>query len=261
MKTNEKTVALAAESSLNELIFENRNHAYGAYELRKKYDKRLLIGFVLAFLIFSSAIGVQVIDNYLRDQIIINVPGGYTTFAPDKLDPTPPLPPPPVPTIEMKIPRFKVPIIVDTTQIETELMPTEELIGQTENGDVPPQLAVVEREAEKQIIEDPDMPRWNVEVAATFEGGDIENFRQWVIKNMTYPAEAQNSGITGKVQIIFGVNSKGEVCNVTLRRGVHPSLDDAVIRTIMNAPKWQPARQNGTPVKQMFMLTVLFAQS
>lgn len=266
MKTNNKTAAPATESSLDELIFENRNHAYGAYELRKKYDKRLFIGFLFAFILFTSAIGVQVIETYLSKTEFIIVPPISTKveFANIEDLPIPPPPPPaPEPPVEIRRQAIFIPNIVEAVT-EDDLLPvtTEEFLELTEN-DMPPVLAVVTKDNKhaEEIDVDPNKGLWSVEESATFNGGNINTFREWVVKNLTYPQEAMNSDISGRVNIIFGVNAKGEVCNVTVRRGVHPSLDDAVVRTILNSPAWQPAKQNGNPVKQMFSLIVFFRKS
>jgi periplasmic protein TonB len=260
MKTKNATVVPTTVSSLNELIFQNRNHAYGAYELRKKYDKRLIFGFFFAFFIVGSALGYQVIENYLNNNVILNVPKKdvVAEFI-DYIVPPPPPPPPPIVPILVRQP-YLPPVIVESVE-EGDLLldPTSELIANAQNELPPKEILAHESEIDNHVFDiEPEKERWSVEESATFNGGNINQFRDWVIKNMTYPVEAMNNGIEGKVYIIFAVNSKGKVCNISLKRGVHPSLDEAVIRTVLNSPDWMPAKQNGTPVKQMFSLIVYF---
>ena len=97
-----------------------------------------------------------------------------------------------------------------------------------------------------------------VDQQAQFQGGDIENFREWVQKNVVYPPEAIKNGIFGKVIVQFAVNSKGKVGDVTVLRGVDPMLNDATIRVIESSPDWIPAKFGGYVVKQQFVIPVVF---
>ena len=60
------------------------------------------------------------------------------------------------------------------------------------------------------------------------------------MKNLRYPEIATENGISGKVYVQFVVNSKGQVEDVKVIRGVDPSLDKESIRVVMASPKWVP---------------------
>ena len=97
-----------------------------------------------------------------------------------------------------------------------------------------------------------------VEKPATFQGGDVNSFRDWVTKNLKYPDIAVKKGIAGKVYVQYAINSKGDVVDVKVVRGVDPSLDKEAIRVISSSPKWEPAKQKGTNVKQQFTIPIAF---
>ncbi|HNR42882.1 MAG TPA: energy transducer TonB, partial [Bacteroidales bacterium] len=40
----------------DDIVFENRNKEYGAYRLRKKYKRNVIISMLIAVIIFSTAI-------------------------------------------------------------------------------------------------------------------------------------------------------------------------------------------------------------
>jgi protein TonB len=80
-----------------------------------------------------------------------------------------------------------------------------------------------------------------------------------VQENLEYPEEAIKNGIFGRVTIQFAVNSKGEVCDIKILRGVAPSLDEEAVRTLESSPLWTPAEQEGKPVKQQFVMPVIFS--
>jgi len=97
-----------------------------------------------------------------------------------------------------------------------------------------------------------------VEQQASFQGGKVDQFRDWVTKNLKYPDIAIKKGISGKVFVQYAINSKGDVVDVKVVRGVDPSLDKEAIRVISSSPKWEPARQRGSKVKQQFTIPIAF---
>jgi len=98
-----------------------------------------------------------------------------------------------------------------------------------------------------------------VEEQASFQGGNVDQFRTWVTKNLKYPEIAVKKGISGKVYVQYAINSKGDVVDVKVVRGVDPSLDKEAIRVISSSPKWEPAKQRGTKVKQQFTIPIAFS--
>ena len=98
-----------------------------------------------------------------------------------------------------------------------------------------------------------------VEENATYNGGDLGTFRNWVQSNLVYPQQASTNRIEGRVFIQFAVNSKGDVCNIkVLRSSGNPLLDNEANRVIKTSPKWKAARQSGSPVKQQFTVPITF---
>lgn len=110
----------------------------------------------------------------------------------------------------------------------------------------------------EQATEDNEPAFIVTEVQASFHGGDLNAFRNWVQKNLQYPQIAAEKGISGKVFIEFAVNSKGDVVDIKVLRGVDPMLDNESIRVIKSSPKWTPAKQGGKIVKQKFVIPLQF---
>ena len=97
-----------------------------------------------------------------------------------------------------------------------------------------------------------------VEDMPTFQGGTLENFRNYIQTTVKYPALAMENSISGTVYVSFVVNRRGEVSNITILRPVDPSLDEAVINALKTAPKWEPGKQRGKPVNVSFSIPVKF---
>lgn len=97
-----------------------------------------------------------------------------------------------------------------------------------------------------------------VEEPATFQGGDLSNFNAWVSQNIRYPKEAVEKGLTGNIYVQFMVDEDGDVRDTKVLRGTNSILDQEAMRVILSSPKWDPPRQAGTNVRQLFTLPVNF---
>jgi periplasmic protein TonB len=246
--------------TLEEIVFENRNKEYGAYVLRKKFRKFLMIAFLISLFSVFSAILVPYIQAYNnRSNLVILLKNTVVNMenvkAADDIPPPPPPPPPPPAAAEQQV-KYVAPVVVDSVKVEVQLATVSEATETTTNEPVPDKIEVV-KEAETAIVEEEPV-FIVVEEQASFQGGDVNSFREWVTKNLKYPPIAAENGISGKVYIQYAVNSKGDVVDVKVVRGVDPSLDKEAVRVIMSSPKWEPAKQRGVKVKQQFTIPIAF---
>src|SRR4030042_6722954 len=97
-----------------------------------------------------------------------------------------------------------------------------------------------------------------VEEMPSFQGKSGEGFREYLANNIIYPEEAKKNSLTGKVYVQFTVNSKGEVVDVKVVRGVAPSLDKEAVRVVTSSPLWEPGKQKGKPVDVQFTFPIDF---
>ena len=157
-----------------------------------------------------------------------------------------PPPPPPSSTEQLNI-------VDDDVEIEDELRLEEsEADEDTEVSiDAFAQEEEEESEEEKEIfVVVEDMPE--------FKDGGINAFRKYVQENIKYPTVAAENGIEGTVFVQFVVDTDGGISNVTVTRGVDPSLNEEAMRVIRNAPKWKPGQQRGKPVRVQFTIPIVF---
>ena len=246
--------------TLEEIVFEKRNKEYGSYVLRKKFRKFLLIAFLISLVSIGSIVLVpyiQALNN--RGKSIVLLKSAAVNMenikAKDDIPPPPPPPPPPPVTAEAQG-KYVAPVVVDSVKVEVQLATTSEAKATVVNEAVPEKVEVV-KEVETAIVQE-EQVFIIVEESASFQGGDVQTFRAWVQKNVKYPTIAQENGVSGKVFVQYAVNSKGEVVDVKVVRGVEPSLDKEAVRVIQSSPKWEPAKQRGTKVKQQFTIPIAF---
>jgi periplasmic protein TonB len=257
-KNNEIKTTGKAES-FDELVFIGRNKEYGAYYLRKKYNKYMMIAFMVGFFVVVSAVVTPLVYSYynknkLKKALEKNISAELENVNTDEPPPPPPPPPPPA-AIEQQI-KFTAPVVVDSVKEDVEIATMGD-IASTISNEAPPSEIVVEEKKDK-VVEEVEQVFVVVEENATFMGGDLESFRAWILEHLKYPESAAEMGIEGKVILSFVINSKGTVENTKVLRGVDPALDQEAIRVIQSSPKWVPGKQGGKAVKQQFTIPIAF---
>jgi protein TonB len=145
-------------------------------------------------------------------------------------------------------PYYKLVIVADEKEIKVpELTFTEDA---SEFDDFEFDMDVVEDDSEKIFTE--------LEDPATFKGGGLGEFRNWVMDRVRYPQIAQENGIQGNVIIEFVIDETGQLGRIKVLQSPDPVLSDAAISVLQKSPKWKPGKQRGKAVKMKFVLPVLF---
>jgi protein TonB len=200
----------------------------------------IVLGIILAAFEWSSRPNMEsslgeLADMDLEEEII-------PITRQQDVKPPPPPPPPKVADVLM--------IVEDDVEIE------DELIIEDAEADQNMEIEIIEFEEEEEVAEEEVF--FIVEDMPSFQGKGQEGFRSWIAKNLRYPEIAAENGISGKVYVQFAVNSKGEVVDAVVVRGVDPALDKEASRVVMASPKWAPGKQRGKAVKVQFTFPINF---
>ena len=259
MATNNEINTKEKAESFDEIVFVGRNKEYGAYYLRKRYNRSILIAFLFGFVIVTSAVITPLVYSYynknkLKNALVKTISAELENVNTDEPPPPPPPPPPPA-AIEQQI-KFTAPEIVDSVDKDVVIATVDDIASAITN-DAPPTEIVVDQKVDKVVVE-VEQVFVVVEENATFMGGTLETFRAWILEHLKYPESAAEMGIEGKVILSFIINSKGVVENTKVLRGVDSALDQEAIRVIQSSPKWIPGKQGGKAVKQQFTIPIAF---
>lgn len=105
----------------------------------------------------------------------------------------------------------------------------------------------------------PGEPGPEQSVRPSFDGGNADRFSSWVVRELTYPQEAKKNNIEGRVLMRFTIDEAGRVTDVSVIRGVEPSLDREAFRVVSSSPRWTPARNaDGKPIACTYTFPVVF---
>ncbi len=250
---------------LDDLIFENRNRDYGAFQLRKRYNGVVAAGIIFASVAASLAVILPVVLTPHSENVIS---GGilYYPVQMENLEPPvdriilPPAPPPPGSEHVQEVMKYVPPEVVDSIIPEDQkIVTTDEVLAQTTvDQSVADGFGAGDDLSSGQDGVATDDPFFLVEVMPSFKGGDINKFRDWVQRRTNYPQAAIEAKIQGKVFLTFIIEPDGSVSNVTVVKGVAPIIDDEAVKAIQSSPKWSPGLQRGQPVRVRYSMWLNF---
>ncbi len=265
------------EASLLDIVFDGRNKEYGAYQLRKTYNRRL----TEAIAGMAVVTGLLFVINSLphRDSVvhkeIFYVKDVQLEEVKEKKNQLPPPPPPPkTETPKVQLTKFTPPRIVKDNEVkEDDKPPEQEQLQDTKIGSINQEgikddglIAPPASDGGKGIIEGPghatsedyDRTFTKVEIESEYPGGAAAWLR-YLNKNFRYPQDGLNNEIQGAVVVQFIVDKDGNVSEVQAVSGPEQGgLREEAIRVIAKSGSWTPAIQNGRKVRSYKKQPVIF---
>jgi protein TonB len=249
-----------------DLVFEGRNKEYGAYELRKTYNRRISRALIITASIALIALGGSFLANTFKskDSGKLNVKDVVLEDIKQEEEkkPEPPPPPPPKqepPKVEMT--KFTPPKIVKDEEVKKDEIPPETKQLEDTKIDVVNQEGVKDDnlaapvDQGKQVIEEKKEDDENkifekVEIEAQFPGGE-SNWRKYLERNLNANTPVDNGAPEGSytVWVQFIVDKEGNISDVKPLTSHGYGMEDEAVKIIKKGPKWTPAQQNGRQVK------------
>ena len=150
--------------------------------------------------------------------------------------------------VEVKVIADILEVVTNDTQIETDIT----FVDFDQEADVIQQVAI-----EEEVIED-DQPFLVAETMPSFQGGDLNTFRNWVQQNVKFPQIALENGIQGRVVLTFVIEKDGRLTNIQVLQTPDRSLSEEAIRVLSKSPKWSPGKQRNQVVRVKYTLPVDF---
>ncbi|HEY5367549.1 MAG TPA: energy transducer TonB [Hanamia sp.] len=248
------------KSDILDIIFDGKNKEYGAYDLRKTYNKRItkaLIGTLL--LILLILVGSAISSKLNKDDDALKMKTSEVTLQQIKPEPPPPPPPPPpklpppppVATIQFTPPK----VVKDEEVIKPppEIKQIEEAKVDVKTVEGTKDLGIVAPPSEDKgtnivappaVKEDPDKVFTKVEIDAQFPGGPAA-WQKYVTRAITADLDEFSDGDYGTCVVKFIVDKTGKVSQVEATTMKGTKLAEIAVNAIRKGPNWTPAQQNG----------------
>ncbi|MBX9450120.1 MAG: TonB family protein [Taibaiella sp.] len=267
-----------------DLVFQNRNKAYGAYELRKNYNKRMIRAGMLVIIGFGLLAFCQGATERAKAEL------------PDKVSLSPPvvidrigLPkekkqteyPKPIGDLKplqattaqkVQTGQFTDPLIVKNDRVK----PEEKIENPSRMTNIGPERkdgaesgpntiyrkegaweseGVLNKGDTMESKTVPDLPiRNGVDRKAEYVG----NMKSFLSGHLRYPQVAMVQKIEGEVVLEFIVDKHGQVSSIKVLKGIGGGCDEEAVRVVSKMKDWKPAQKNGTDVATYFLLPIQF---
>ncbi len=257
-------------ADLLDLIFDDRNKAYGAYELRKTYQKRITRALLITGTVITLSIGGVVMANSLKpnDPKMRVIPGIVIESLPDEKPPEKlPEPEKPKEPEQVRTEKLTTPVIVNEPD---EPPPTQDELKTAKIGDFildkgPDDVGIASdrKDVDKGsgIIEnkkdaEPNLPFEKVEVEAKFIGDWIKFLK----RNLRAEIPVENGAPAGQYRVViqFVVDIDGAVSDIKPLTNNGYGMEEEAVRVLKKAEKWEPAFQNTKHVKAYRKQIIIF---
>ncbi len=263
-----------------DIVFEGRNKEYGAYQLRRTYNKRItyaIVGTIVVCLLFLGGSLIANSSDKKETQILVqDMELEKVNQDEKKPEPPPPPPPPKQEPPKVEITKFTPPKIVKDEEVkpEEEIKEVEKLEdtkigtinqeGIKDEGIVAPPVEVKGTgvvEAPKQE-EDYDKVFTVVQIPAEFPGG-LPAWTKYLERNLNRDLPVENGAPPGKYTVIvsFIVDKNGGISEVKAENDPGFGTKDEAVRVIKRGPNWKPAVQNGRQVIYRHKQSITFMVS
>ena len=280
-----------------DMVFADKNKAYGAYQLRKSVSQRnikaLVILLVAAFIgggylayqikkhkdelaaqeAYAAKMELAALEQAKKEQA--ERKKQQKKEEPKKVEPEKV-----VPETRATV-KFTAPVIKDDKEVKEEMPPMVKMNRETKAIGTETKEGVEDRNivADRSTVATPEqiIPKIEKPVAEAQKveapKEDIEkkiftfaeqqptfkgNVQAWLTSHLNYPASAADNNIQGKVVVKFVVGRDGSVSRAEVVRGVDPALDREALRVVNSMPKWNPGMNNGQPANVWFQLPITF---
>jgi TonB family C-terminal domain len=258
-----------------DLIFKDRNKAYGAYEMRESSSDRHLKALIIVTIVGLGLVYLPTLiksvipekKDLAESAVVEMIDMNLDTEIPEEnqIREIENIPPPP--QLKETV-AFTPPKIVHDDEItDQDMMLTQQELTETQadisiatiEGVKEGGIDIADLQEHKVVVQDNAPPQVysHVEVPPQFPGGEAE-LMKWLHENIQYPIIAMEQGIQGRVVLRFVVGPDGSVGQIEVVRSLDPSCDREAVRQVGRMPKWIPGKQNGNPVYVYYTLPVLF---
>lgn len=248
---------------LDEIVFEHRNKSYGAYVLRKLYKKHLTRALLLATAVLLAALTYPLVSSYYTQKRAKYIEKSASAEfiemdKPKEEAPPPPPPPPPPAALEQKV-KFVAPVVTIEEVVEDiDIFNQDELAQTAVNEPVAIAEEFVSAPVEEVIEVEESKPILTiVEEMPSYVGGEEARLK-FLGQNLVYPQQASETGIQGTVYVTFVVDSKGNITDVRVLRGIGGGCDEEAVRVVRMMPPWHPGKQNGKQVRVQYQMAIQF---
>jgi periplasmic protein TonB len=256
-----------------DIIFEGKNKEYGAYNLRRTYNKRLVTALLITAGVVALIFLISFLAGAFNKPTVVAPPPVLTEVSLSEAKKS--LPPPPLahqmptPPPQMQTVKFTPTVIKKDIEVPKDVKPPDQKkldsvltsnVTQTGKADAsivaPPVTTTGTSVAEAPTDDNTIFHKVEIEAAPPSNWAPyLHNER-----NLNPNVGADNGANPGTYRVLvqFIVSKDGSVSDVKALTSFGYGMEEEAVKAIKNGPKWTPAQQNGRSVNAYRIQPIIF---
>lgn len=258
-----------SQLTLDAVVFEQRNQAYGAFELRQIYNYHLLKSVFIMFFGVGMLVTVPIVINFIKTGKIepvaslinkdVDIPYVFTQ----------------VEIIPEVIPQTEKQVLVSKPIVSTNLAykPVENVADKPIETTQTPHLQIdmldpnaqttsvvqIENTGTSVVPTEAIVPEIDIPVKFVPTMPKFDGMNKFISEQIIFPLEMSSKGISGKVLVSFVVGKTGKIRDIKIARSSgYQAFDNEALRVMALMPDWQPGLQNDIAVSVQQILPISF---
>ena len=260
--------------TLDEIVFENRNKEYGAYDLRHTYPKMLTKSFLIGtavFLVVSLSPFIYMKIQQMNEKDKTEVDAKLVEILDEQpiieqpKEEEPPPPPPPKEEEKQEViqnvvpepkraPKIETPPPPITKQLETTTGLQNQEGVKTPSYTPPPPPPSTGKSTTAEVKVNTNEVYESVDQSAEYPGG-LNGVRKYIADNVDTSNLEGEGQLTVKLKFIVERDGTVSDVKVTQKSG-NSDFDSETIRVVKRLKKWAPAKKNGENVRSYYSIPI-----
>jgi len=251
------------DTNWEDIIFKEKNKDYGAYYIRKKYNKTLFIS-ILSSICFVSVICLIIHLTFLKNQFqeyneLIDVHLDYFMLS-DSM---------------MNFYAKEKKVVPENKKEETkELKIVDSLYLDSLKADINKKIEDANsKKADSLLADSLDLIKKLMEIEQNkidsmslyitdlpqFSGGQIA-LGTYINTNIKYAEDESKKKLSGLVLVSFSIDKSGNTVNIAISKSANAYVDTLAFNIIKGMPKWIPSKNYNNKLKLIYTIPLLFSE-
>lgn len=243
--------------NFNELVFENKNKAYGAYAIRKSYKDNVTISLILSSAFFGllALLAISLTNRNIKIPTFSGNEQGILPFGtvldipkPDKLPKT-------IEKVEAAPKSTSGEMKASDNPVDLLNKTNEQfVINKNPNLNGNDSAAPLDPEIKVPILPIAPLPI----VKYVDKMPNLDNMAQFIADHLVYPRVAVENGTSGTVYVTFVVETDGSITDIKLLKGIGDGCEQEAMRVVGIMPLWEPGMDKNIPKRVQCNLPINF---
>ena len=239
---------------MDDILFENRNKGYGAYFLRKQYNKLLLKALIITLSAFLLLILMPYLIGLFHKEPVMDINSIQVEELPVQITDIPNLAPPSAPPPLETAKQPAVQIKDSTAEKPDDKKDTAHVAAKSDKGKID---SIGTNQNGVNGGQDTGKVYISVQKVPSFPGG-MDQMHTYLTNNIHYQPNDFPGNVPNKVTINMIIEKDGSISHITISHPSPKNIENEALRVVKMMPRWQPGMNQDKPVRVFVRFAINF---